>query len=128
MSLKQPHIVLAHGGGGQLTDELVGSTVLPRLGNATLSDLLDSAVMLAGDQRIATTIDSYVVQPLQFPGGDIGRLAISGTVNDLAVCGARPLGIALSMILAEGLERAVLEQVLDSVAQAAAEAGRAMCC
>jgi len=122
------HIVLAHGGGGQLTDELVAQCVLPRLGNAVLSDLLDSGIVQTQGAdgrplRLATTIDSYVVQPLVFPGGDIGRLAVSGTVNDLCVCGARPLGLALGMILAEGLERSLLEQVLDSIQQTAAEAG-----
>jgi hydrogenase expression/formation protein HypE len=116
--------MLAHGGGGQLTDELIGSLILPRLGNHVLNDLLDSAVLEDGSgKRLAMTIDSYVVQPLQFPGGDIGRLAVSGTVNDLAVCGAEPAGIALSMILAEGLDKLLLEQVLDSIHQTAKEAG-----
>jgi hydrogenase expression/formation protein HypE len=116
-------IVLAHGGGGQLTDQLVGRSILPRLGNAALEELLDSGIMEHADGQIALTIDGYVVQPIEFPGGDIGRLAISGTVNDLSVCGARPLGIALSMILAEGLERGLLERVLDSLSAAAREAG-----
>ncbi|HUB26819.1 MAG TPA: hydrogenase expression/formation protein HypE [Tepidisphaeraceae bacterium] len=111
-------ISLAHGGGGQLTDELFVSAILPRLGNSVLNDLLDSA-QFAGAGRLAMTIDSYIVQPLKFPGGDIGRLCISGTVNDLAVCGARPLGIALSLILTEGLDRQVLEDVLDSIAATA---------
>ena len=114
-------ISLAHGGGGQLTDDLLASCVLPRLANRALNELLDSA-LLPGAERLALTIDSYVVQPLKFTGGDIGRLAVSGTVNDLAVCGARPLGIALSLILTEGLERAVLEDILDSIAATAAEA------
>jgi hydrogenase expression/formation protein HypE len=116
-----PRITLAHGGGGQLTDELFTSTILPRLGNKVLNELLDSA-HLPGADRIAMTIDSYVVQPLKFPGGDIGRIAVSGTVNDLAVCGARPLGIALGLILTEGLERSILEEVLDSIAATAKEA------
>lgn len=121
---RDDHIMLAHGGGGQLTDELISGLVLPRLGNTVLNDLLDSAVIEdASGTRLAMTIDSYVVQPVQFPGGDIGRLAVSGTVNDLAVCGAEPLGIALSLILAEGLEKSVLEQVLESIRQAAREAG-----
>jgi len=114
-------ISLAHGGGGQLTDELVASCVLPRLDNCVLSQLLDSA-LFRGAERLALTIDSYVVKPLKFPGGDIGRLAICGTVNDLAVCGATPLAIALSLILTEGLERRVLEEVMDSLAAAALEA------
>jgi hydrogenase expression/formation protein HypE len=114
-------ISLAHGGGGQLTDDLLASCVLPRLANRALNELLDSA-LLPGVERLALTIDSYVVQPLKFPGGDIGRLAVCGTVNDLAVCGARPLGIALSLILTEGLERRTLEDILDSIAAAASEA------
>jgi hydrogenase expression/formation protein HypE len=117
------HIMLAHGGGGQLTDELVGQLILPRLGNAVLNDLLDSAIIDSGKESLALTIDSYVVQPLKFPGGDIGRLAVCGTVNDLAVCGARPLGLALGLILCEGLESGVLEEVMDSMARAANEAG-----
>jgi hydrogenase expression/formation protein HypE len=117
-----PRITLAHGGGGQLTDDLFVSCILPRLGNHVLNELLDSAVMPGAD-RIAMSIDSYIVHPLKFPGGDIGRLSISGTVNDLSVCGARPLGIALSLILTEGLERSVLEDVLDSIAATAADAG-----
>ncbi len=114
-------VVLGHGGGGQLTDVLINQLVLPRLGNPALTDLLDSGML--DDGRLALTIDSYVVQPLFFPGGDIGRLAVSGTVNDLAVSGAVPMGLALSMILAEGLPRQILERVLDSAAATAAEAG-----
>jgi len=120
---KVRQIMLAHGGGGQLTDELLGQLVLPRLGNPLLNELLDSAVLDTGRETLALTIDSYVVQPLKFPGGDIGRLAVSGTVNDLAVCGARPLGLALGLILCEGLESGVLEEVMESVARTGAEAG-----
>jgi hydrogenase expression/formation protein HypE len=115
-------IVLAHGGGGQLTDELIQSSILPRLGNAILSDLLDAAVIPTDSGTLALTIDSYVVQPLEFPGGDIGRLAVSGTVNDLAVSGARPLGIALALILEEGLDRSLLDRILDSIAATSKEA------
>lgn len=118
-------VLLAHGGGGQLTDELVERSILPPIANGILSDLLDSADLRlrAGDERLAFTIDSYVVQPLEFPGGDIGRLAVSGTVNDLSVCGAEPLGLALSLILVEGLERQTLERVMASIGATAAEAG-----
>jgi hydrogenase expression/formation protein HypE len=119
--MRERHIMLAHGGGGQLTDELVREAILPRLGNAALSDLLDCGLTDGG--RLAMSIDSYVVQPLVFPGGDIGRLAVSGTVNDLAVCGARPMALALSLILAEGLEREVLDSVLDSIQRTGVEAG-----
>ena len=100
------------------------TTVLPRLGNDVLDQLLDSAILNSmGEDRPAITIDSYVVQPWQFPGGDIGRLAVCGTVNDLAVCGARPVGLALSLILAEGLSTEILDTVLQSIAATAAEAG-----
>jgi hydrogenase expression/formation protein HypE len=121
---RESHIMLAHGGGGQLTDELIGSVVLPRLGNGALNELLDSGIVSdPSGTKLAITIDSYVVQPLVFPGGDIGRLAVSGTVNDLAVCGAQPLGIALSFILAEGLEKELLCQIIDSIQLTAKEAG-----
>lgn len=120
---RSKHIVLAHGGGGQLTDELIERLVLPRVGNDVLNELLDSAVIQVGrDTRVAVTIDSYVVQPWRFPGGDIGHLAISGTVNDLAVCGAKPVGVAMSLIMAEGFAKRDLEQVLDSVAATAKRA------
>ncbi len=116
-------IVLAHGGGGQLTDDLLMGTLLPRLGNARLNALLDAAMLDADGRRLALTLDGYVVKPWRFPGGDIGRLAVCGTINDLAVSGARPLGMALGLILEEGLEEAALETVLDSVAAAGREAG-----
>ncbi len=119
-SLNLGRIVLAHGGGGQLTDELIQNLILPRLGNSTL-DPLDDAAILNGN--LAMTIDSYVVEPWKFPGGDIGRLAVCGTVNDLAVSGAKPLGIALSLILTEGFGRVDLQTVLDSIQTAAGEAG-----
>lgn len=116
-------IVLAHGGGGQLTDTLIRQTILPRLGNEVLNELFDSAILppMWGD-RPAMTIDGYVVQPWQFPGGDIGRLAVCGTVNDLSVCGAKPHAIALGLILAEGFPKANLETILDSMKAAAEEA------
>jgi hydrogenase expression/formation protein HypE len=116
-------VMLAHGGGGQLTDELINQRILPKLGNEILNDLLDSAILDPQHGRLAMTIDSYVVQPWRFPGGDIGRLAVSGTINDLAVSGAKPAGIALAMILAEGFSLADLDAVLDSVSATAKEAG-----
>ena len=117
-------VTLAHGGGGQLTDELLDNLILPRLGDHLLGGLLDSATLAAtGTDKLAMTIDSYVVQPWKFPGGDIGRLAVCGTVNDLAVCGGDPVGIALSLILAEGFAMSDLAQVIDSIAQAGQEAG-----
>ncbi len=116
-------VALAHGGGGQLTDSLIHDVVLPRLNNTILGNLLDAGIVGRGSGRLALTIDSYVVQPLFFPGGNIGRLAVSGTVNDLAVSGAEPLGLALAMILEEGLETKTLESVLDSIRATAEEAG-----
>lgn len=119
----RPDIVLAHGGGGQLTDELIHSAVMPRLGNDVLGELLDSGILAPtwGD-RPALTIDGYVVQPWRFPGGDIGKLAVCGTVNDLAVCGAKPEALALGLILAEGFAKADLDAVLDSIAATAEQA------
>jgi hydrogenase expression/formation protein HypE len=111
-----PHaqrIVLAHGGGGQLTDELIEEIIRPRLDNEWLEALDDSAVVTVPAGELACTTDSYVVQPLEFPGGD----------NDLAVCGADPAHIALSLILEEGLDLDLVRRILDSVASTAAEAG-----
>jgi len=115
-------ILLAHGGGGILMRELV-SRVVDKLGGQDRSSLQDSAVFPIEGGRIAFTTDSFVVSPLFFPGGDIGRLAVCGTVNDLAVCGARPLSISLSFIIEEGLPFEVLERIIDSIAAAAGEAG-----
>lgn len=123
MAINNKQIILAHGGGGQLTDELISNTMLPRFSNPLLSDLLDSAVCDVEASQIAITIDGFVVQPLFFPGGDIGRLAVCGTINDLAAGGAKPLGLALGLILAEGLEKEVLDRIMDSVAETAEEAG-----
>ena len=119
---RRKQIVLAHGGGGQLTDELLQHTVLPHIDGGPLGELLDCGIV-DSSSRTALTIDSFVVQPLFFPGGDIGRLAVSGTVNDLSVGGAEPLGLALSLILAEGLERSVLDDVMESIAATAQQAG-----
>lgn len=116
-------ILMAHGGGGILTQRLLKEHILPRLGNKTLNPLMDSAVLPAQEGRICLTTDGYVVQPIEFPGGDIGKLCICGTVNDLAVMGAKPLGISLSLVLEEGLPLEILDRILDSIAAAASEAG-----
>ncbi len=117
-------VVMAHGGGGQLTDELIAEHILPRLSNPILDALGDSALLMPTfTERLALTIDSYVVQPWRFPGGDIGRIAVCGTVNDLAVAGAVPLGIALSIVASEGFPLADLDTILDSIAQASKESG-----
>jgi hydrogenase expression/formation protein HypE len=117
-------VMLAHGGGGVLTDELVGGHILPRIGNEVLSELLDAGIIGVGSgKRVAMTIDGYVVQPWKFPGGDIGRLAVTGTVNDLAVSGAEVVGLALGLILAEGFPMKDLDEVMASISATATEAG-----
>jgi len=115
-------ILLAHGGGGRLAHDLVEKSFVKTLANPLLARLDDSAVFeLSG--RLAFTTDSYVVSPIFFPGGDIGRLAVCGTVNDLAMSGARPLYLSLAIIIEEGLLLSELEKVVNSVRLAAGEAG-----
>lgn len=117
------HIVMAHGGGGRLMQNLLEGLVQPAFANPHLAARHDSAVFEAGDQRLAFTTDSYVVKPLFFPGGDIGKLAVCGTLNDLAMAGARPLFLSAALILEEGLPLADLRRVLDSMAATARAAG-----
>ncbi len=121
--MKEKKILLAHGAGGKLSHDLLKELFLPFLNNEFLSALDDSAIIPAGTSKIAFTTDSYVVKPLFFPGGDIGRLAICGTVNDLAMTGAKPLGLSASFILEEGFPLEALEEVLSSIKEAAKEAG-----
>ena len=116
-------ILLAHGGGGELTGRLIADHVLPRLGNEVLDDLGDSAVLRWTAPNVVFTTDSYVVSPLEFPGGDIGRLAVCGTVNDLSVAGAEPVALSLGLILEEGLPIDLLDRITESIARAADEAG-----
>lgn len=120
-------ICLAHGAGGRLSQVLVQEVIRPFFANAVLDVFHDAALLPAsGEERLAFTTDSYVVKPLFFPGGDIGRLAVCGTVNDLAVSGARPLYLSLALVLEEGLSLALLRRVLASMAAAAQEAGVAV--
>lgn len=119
-------ILLAHGGGGELTARLIREHILPRLGNPALTPLTDSALLEVPAGRLCFTTDGYVVQPLFFPGGNIGNLCICGTVNDLAVMGATPLAISLSLVMEEGLPLATLDAVLDAIAASAREAGVAI--
>ena len=119
-------VELAHGGGGTMTAELIGM-VREYLGNPVLDSLEDAACLeLSG--RLAFTTDSFVVTPLEFPGGDIGRLAIAGTVNDLAVVGAVPRYLSLSLVLEEGLPIGTLRRLLGSIQGAAEEAGIVVAC
>jgi hydrogenase expression/formation protein HypE len=120
------HILLAHGGGGQLTAELVEQVILPALGGQDPAALTDAADMAWAGERVVFTTDSYVVQPLEFPGGDIGKLAVCGTINDLAVAAARPVALSMSLVLEEGLEIELLARVLASAGRAARAAGVAI--
>lgn len=114
-------ILLAHGSGGKLSHELIQKKFLPFLSNPALNKLDDSAIFEASG-RLAFTTDSYVVNPIFFPGGDIGKLAVCGTVNDLAMSGAKPLYLSLSAIIEEGFLLSELEQIVQSIKKAADEA------
>jgi len=116
-------IVLAHGGGGRLTHQLIEKIFIPAFSNAMLEARHDGAVVPVNGTRLAFTTDSFVVRPLIFPGGNIGDLAVNGTVNDLAMCGARPLYLSSGFILEEGLPMETLRTVVNSMQQAAAAAG-----
>jgi len=98
-----PQVLLAHGGGGKLMHDLIEKMFVPAFENSLLGERHDGAVFDVGTSRLAFTTDSYVVKPLFFPGGDIGSLAVNGTVNDLAMCGARPLYLSAGFILEEGM-------------------------
>lgn len=123
-------VLLAHGGGGRLTQDLIARVFVPRFDNPTLRGMEDSAVLPTSDlpvgSRLALTTDSYVVQPLFFRGGDIGRLAVCGTVNDLSVCGAKPLYLSAAFVIEEGLPIETLARVAASMREAADEAGVAI--
>ena len=121
--LGYPTIVMGHGGGGKLGNELVEHLFLPAFRNAALENLGDAAVLNVAGGRIAMSTDSFVVQPLFFPGGSIGELAVNGTVNDLAVSGAIPKYLSASFILEEGFPLAQLAAIVESMAKAAATAG-----
>lgn len=118
-----PNVLLAHGGGGKLSQQLIEKMFLPAFGNAALEARHDGALLELPSQKLAFTTDSYVVQPLFFPGGDIGSLAVYGTVNDLAMCGARPLYLTAGFILEEGLPMEMLWRVVQSMKLAAGQTG-----
>ena len=118
-----PTIVMGHGGGGKLGNELVEHLFLPAFRNPALENLGDAAVFELGSGKLAMSTDSFVVQPLFFPGGSIGALAVNGTVNDLAVSGAEPMYLSASFILEEGFPLAQLAAVVNAMAEAAAAAG-----
>ncbi|MFZ1398110.1 MAG: hydrogenase expression/formation protein HypE [Candidatus Promineifilaceae bacterium] len=121
-----PNIILGHGGGGKLSAELVEHLFLPAFRNEQLENLGDAAVFTVPGQRLAMSTDSFVVRPLFFPGGNIGELAINGTVNDISMSGAKPLYLTVGFIIEEGLPLSALGQIVDSMAAAAAKAGVAI--
>lgn len=121
-----PQILLAHGGGGKLMHQLIEDFFVPAFENSLLGERHDGAVFNVANARLAFTTDSYVVKPLFFPGGDIGTLAVNGTVNDLAMCGARPLYLSSGFILEEGMETEKLWRIVQSMKRAADEAGVAL--
>ncbi len=117
------NILLSHGSGGRKMHELIDKLFIAKLGGPALKEKGDSAVIDMGAKKYAFTTDSYVVSPIFFPGGDIGRLAVCGTVNDLAVCGAKPLYMSLGMVMEEGFDRKALERIVVSIRAASKEAG-----
>jgi hydrogenase expression/formation protein HypE len=116
-------ILLDHGSGGLASQELIGNLFLKYLDNPTLHSLEDSAILENQPGKLAFTTDSYVVDPIFFPGGDIGKLAVHGTINDLAMRGAKPLCLSLALILEEGLPLDDLERIIISISEACKEAG-----
>ncbi|MGH2849510.1 MAG: hydrogenase expression/formation protein HypE [Solirubrobacteraceae bacterium] len=120
---RDPQITMAHGAGGKATQSLIEGLLLPALGGEALAELADAGAFAVGGAELALTTDSYVVRPLRFPGGSIGELAVNGTVNDLAVAGARPIALSLSLVLEEGLAAEDLRAEIEAIARAAAAAG-----
>ena len=116
-------IVLAHGSGGKLSHQLMEKLVLPQFRNELLAPLHDGAIFSISGQRVAFSTDSYVVNPIFFPGGDIGKLAVHGTVNDLAMCGAHPLYLSVGFILEEGTTMEDFWRIVQSIREAATAAG-----
>jgi hydrogenase expression/formation protein HypE len=120
---RDERITMAHGAGGKATAALIEGVLLPAFASEALDELGDAASLEIGGASLAMTTDSFVVKPIRFPGGSIGDLAVNGTVNDLAVAGARPLALSLSLILEEGLDAGVLRAEVDAIARAAEVAG-----
>jgi hydrogenase expression/formation protein HypE len=119
-------IVLAHGSGGKLSQQLIQKIVVPQFRNELLEPLHDGAIFSVNGARLAFSTDSFVVNPIFFPGGDIGKLAVHGTVNDLSMCGARPLYLSAGFILEEGTSMEDFWRIVSSMREAAAEAGVAL--
>jgi hydrogenase expression/formation protein HypE len=120
---RDERITMAHGAGGKATQSLIEGLLVPALGSGALEQLGDAGTVTLDGLGLAMTTDSFVVRPIRFPGGSIGELAVNGTVNDLAVAGARPLALTLSLVLEEGLESTVLREEVEAIAAAARQAG-----
>jgi hydrogenase expression/formation protein HypE len=120
---RDERITMAHGAGGKATGALIEGLLLPAFASPALDALGDAATLQVAGAPLALTTDSFVVTPIRFPGGSIGELAVNGTVNDLAVAGARPVALTLSLVLEEGLEAGALRAEVDAIARAAATAG-----
>ena len=118
-----PNVLLAHGGGGKLMHQLIGKLFVPAFRNTLLDAQHDASVFEVNGARLAMTTDSYVVRPLFFPGGDLGSLSVHGTVNDLAMTGARPLYLSAGFIIEEGLSMETLWKLVSAMQQAAQNAG-----
>lgn len=117
-------ILLGHGGGGKLSRDLIDREIVTRFGtDGPLVGLPDGALLQVGEETLVFSTDNFVVNPLEFPGGDIGKLAVHGTVNDISVTGGVPRWLSLALIIEEGLEISVLQRILDSVKEAAEEIG-----
>ena len=120
---KDERVTMAHGAGGKATQTLIEGLLAPTLGGDALAELGDAGAVTIEGTGLAMTTDSFVVKPIRFPGGSIGELAVNGTVNDLAVSGARPVALSLSLILEEGLDAGELRAEVEAIAKAAGEAG-----
>ena len=121
--MKTEIILMDHGSGGELSDKLIKDVMLKAFDNPVLRKLGDGAVLDIGSRKMAFSTDSYVVDPIFFPGGSIGDLAVNGTVNDISMCGAKPLYLSVGFILEEGLAISDLEKIVDDMARAAEKAG-----
>ena len=120
---RDSHINMSHGAGMKATEKLIEGLIVPTLGGETLNEMADAGAVAIDGVELTMTTDSYVVKPLRFPGGSIGELAVNGTVNDLAVSGAKPLVLTLSLILEEGLDAETLRGEIEAIASAVREAG-----
>ena len=121
--IKKDQILMDHGGGGKLSGDLIAEMMVPAFDNSVLSRLEDGAMLDIGGQRLAFSTDTYVVDPIFFPGGNIGDLAVNGTINDIAMCGATPLYLSVGFILEAGFAMADLQEIITAMARAARLAG-----